>query len=197
MDLKNWKWINATDAKMEGEELVLYAPAETNYFNDPEPINGLAGIPQGLAPVLYTNVEGDFVMRAKVTPSLDTQYDAAGLMVIQDDTMWAKAVYEKTDFGTNAIVCVVTDRISDDANGCNIDQDSIWLQMARIDNTFVVHYSLDGETYYLVRIFTLPVDKEVKVGLVAQCPEGKGNYHRFGEVSIESKTLSNIRAGGM
>ena len=72
-------------------------------------------------------------------------------MIIRDEYMWAKAAFEKSDFGTNAVVCVVTDQVSDDANGCNIDQDEIWLQIVRVGDVFCTHYSLDGERFAKIR----------------------------------------------
>ena len=69
------------------------------------------------APFYYTEVKGDFVFRAKVRPNHRYTYDACALMVIRDEKMWAKAAFEKTDFGTKAAVCVVTNQVSDDANG--------------------------------------------------------------------------------
>ncbi len=45
----------------------------------------------------------------------------------------------------NAVVTVMTNEKSDDANGINVDTNEIWLQMARKDNAFAIHYSLDGK----------------------------------------------------
>ncbi|WP_416151963.1 hypothetical protein ACM26V_07595 [Salipaludibacillus sp. HK11] len=40
------------------------------------------------------------------------------------------------DFDTNAVVSVVTNQTSDDTNGCNIEGDMVWLQVARVNNAF-------------------------------------------------------------
>ena len=151
--------------------------------------------PVANAPFLYTEVKGDFVFRAKVRPGHRYVYDACALMVISDEYVWAKAAFEKSDFGTNAVVCVVTDQISDDANGCNIDQDTVWLQIVRAGDVFCVHYSLDGERFDMVRLFHLPVGESVKVGLEAQSPAGEGGIRLFSEISLENRTVKNLRAG--
>ncbi|MNV91908.1 hypothetical protein D3C71_1864520 [compost metagenome] len=114
---------------------------------------------------------------------------------MQDFQVWAKACFEKTDFNTHAVVSVVTNRISDDANGCNIIGDSVWLQVARVDNSFSFHYSLDGEKFDMMRFFSLPVGKTIKVGLVAQAPLGKGGLRTFQNFSLTNKTVKNIRYG--
>ncbi|WFA86753.1 DUF1349 domain-containing protein [Paenibacillus amylolyticus] len=121
--------------------------------------------------------------------------DLRTLMIMQDFQVWAKACFEKTDFDTHAVVSVVTNQTSDDANGSNIDSDTIWLQIARVGNSFAFHYSLDGLKYVMMRFFTLPVEETIKVGLEAQAPLGEGGPRTFQNFSLVNKTVKNIRFG--
>ena len=159
------------------------------------PENSVLSAPVANAPFFYTEVEGDFVFRAKVRPNHRYVYDACALMVIKDEYTWAKAAFEKSDFGTKAAVCVVTNQVSDDANGCNIDQDEAWLQIVRVGDVFCTHYSLDGERFDMVRLFHLPVGESVKVGLEAQSPAGEGGLRFFSDISLEKRTVQNLRSG--
>lgn len=193
--MENWKWVNESQIIKEGRDVVIYAPGDTDWFTNPVPENGVLSAPVANAPFYYQDVTGDFVFRAKVRPNFRTVYDACALMVIQDETLWTKAAFEKSDFGTTAAVCVVTKGLSDDANGCNIDADEIWLQIVRVGDVFCTHYSLDGETFYMVRLFHLPVEKTVKVGIEAQCPAGEGGMRFFSDISLEQRTVKNLRAG--
>jgi len=195
MNFDSFKWLNESKLTVDGDTITIFAPPETDYFNSPVPENGKYAKPQADAPFFYTDIEGDFVVRAKVTPNFEDNFDAACIMVIQDENLWIKAAFEKSDFDTNAVVSVVTNQISDDANGCNIDVDSIWLQIARVGDNFAVHYSLDGEKFDMVRLCMLPVNRSVKVGLEAQSPVGKGGDRVFNGFSIESRTIRNLRAG--
>ena len=195
MNLQNWKWLNESQIIHEGDEVVIYAPAKTDWFNNPVPENGLLRAPVANAPFFYTEVTGDFVFRAKVRPNFKSVYDACALMVIQDEKLWTKAAFEKSDFGTTAAVCVVTNGVSDDANGCNIAQDEVWLQIVRVGDVFCTHYSLDGERFDMVRLFHLPVEKTVKVGIEAQSPAGDGGLRFYSEISLENRTVKNLRAG--
>ena len=195
MDLSQWKWLNESRALCINGEIAIVAPGNTDWFNNPVPENGALTPPVADAPFLYTEVEGDFVFRAKLRPNHRYTYDACALMVIEDERLWAKAAFEKSDFGTKAAVCVVTNGISDDANGCNIDQDEAWLQIARVGDVFCVHYSLDGKRFDMVRLFHLPVGKCVKVGLEAQSPAGEGGLRFFADVTLEKRTVQNLRAG--
>lgn len=195
MDMKNWKWLNESQIIHENGEVVIHAPAKTDWFNNPVPVDGVLSAPVANAPFFYTEVTGDFVFRAKVRPNFKTVYDACALMVIQDEKLWTKAAFEKSDFGTTAAVCVVTNGVSDDANGCNIDQDEVWLQIVRVGDVFCTHYSLDGETFYMVRLFHLPVEKTVKIGIEAQSPAGDGGLRFYSGISLENRTVRNLRAG--
>ena len=194
-DLSGWKWLNESRAMAVDGELAILAPAGTDWFNDPVPKNGRLSAPVANAPFFYTEVSGDFVFRARVRPSHRYTYDACTLMVIRDEYMWAKAAFEKSDFGTAAAVCVVTDQVSDDANGCDIGQDFLWLQIARAGDVFCVHYSVDGERFNMVRLFHLPVGESVKAGLEAQSPAGKGGIRLFSDITLEKRTVADLRAG--
>lgn len=195
MNFADWKWLNESQVITVNGETAITAPAKTDWFNNPVPENGLLSDPVANAPFYYTEVEGDFVFRAKVRPNHRYVYDACALMVIKDEYTWAKAAFEASDFGTKAAVCVVTNQVSDDANGCNIGQDEAWLQIVRVGDVFCVHYSLDGERFDMVRLFYLPVGERVKVGLEAQSPAGEGGLRFFSDVTLEHKTVKNLRKG--
>ena len=195
MEMQNWKWLNESRIIHEGGEVVIHAPAKTDWFNNPVPENGVLSAPVANAPFFYTEVTGDFVFRAKVRPNFKTVDDACALMVIQDEKLWTKAAFEKSDFGTTAAVCVVTNGVSDDANGCNIAQDEVWLQIVRVGDVFCTHYSLDGEKFDMVRLFHLPVEKTVKVGIEAQSPAGEGGLRFYSDITLENRTVKNLRAG--
>ena len=91
--------------------------------------------------------------------------------------------------------CVATNKISDDANGCNINQDYMRLKVCRSGDVFSTHYSLDGITYNMVRLFHLPAKKSIKVGIEAQSPAGSGGMRNFSEIKLENRTVKNLRAG--
>lgn len=111
--------------------------------------------------------------------------------------MWAKLALENSDMPCKkpAVVSVVTNRISDDCNGPVRDANYVWFQISRVDDCFAFHYSTDGVEYNMVRVFTLPVGKTVKVGFEAQSPMGEGGYRYYSEISLENRRVKNIREG--
>ena len=141
------------------------------------------------------SIENNFILKVKVSHDFKETYDSASVMVMADDSHWAKCCYELTDFGTHAAVSVVTKGDSDDANGCNLEGNSAWLQVCRVGNNFAFHYSADGINFYMMRYFHLPAESLIKVGLLAQAPSGNGGKRTYEHLSIEHKTVKNIRSG--
>ncbi len=193
----DFKWLNESTIDQTNEKITIIATPKSDFFrgNSDECEEGF--LPEALtnAPFYYTDIEGDFVMRVKVSHAFTDTYDSASIMVLKDLECWAKACFEYTDFGTHAVVSVVTRGTSDDANGCNLNRNDVWLQLCRVKNDFAFHFSEDGKTFYMMRYFTLPADKVMKVGLLAQSPLGEGGERIYEHLSIEKRTVQNIRAG--
>lgn len=193
-----FKWLNESKVEKKGNAIEIYAPAKSDFFCGGNVTSDEGSLPENIcnAPYYYTEVSGDFVMRVRVSLDFLSTYDSSSVMVMKDIKNWAKFCFEQTDFGTHAVVSVVTrDNTSDDANGCNIDADKVWLHVCRRGNAFAFHYSVDGVNFYMTRFFILNFENTVKVGLVAQSPTGNGGIRIYEDLTIESKTVKNIRAG--
>ena len=195
-----FKWLNESKVKYTDSRFEILATPQADFFcgaaDDSEEASG-ASLPESLsnAPFYYTEVEGDFVLRVKASHDFEEVFDAAALMVMKDLKCWAKFCWEFTDFNTHAVTCAVTNGVSDDACGCNIDGNTAWLQICRVGNNFAFHHSVDGENYYLTRCFYLPADPVIKVGMMAQAAIGEGGVRIYEDWSLEKRTVENIRAG--
>lgn len=197
MNFDSFKWINESTSEYKDGVLTLQATDNTDYFNSPVKENGFFPQPVFNASLYYTELTGDFVFKARGSLEFLNTYDAAALMVYENENVWAKFALENSDMPCRkpAVVSVVTNRISDDCNGPVVDGNSLWFQITRVDDCFAFHYSLDGEVYNMVRVFTLPVGQTVKVGFEAQAPMGPGGQRHYDHISIEHKRVENIRAG--
>lgn len=193
----DFKWLNESGIKTAENRIEITAPAKTDFFcgSIDECEEGI--LPETLcnAPYYYTEVEGDFVLTVRVSHDFKDTYDSASVMVMKDMKCWAKCCFELTDFGTHAAVSVVTKGDSDDANGCDLEGNAAWLRVCRVGNNFSFHYSVDGESFRMMRYFHLPAERAIKVGLLAQAPTGGGGVRVYENLSIEHKTVKNIRAG--
>ncbi|ABX41809.1 DUF1349 domain-containing protein [Lachnoclostridium phytofermentans] len=190
MNYNDFQWTIETQYEVVEDGIHIYAPAKTDYF-----VNPADGKVVTDAPFFYKEVEGDFVLRAKVSHDFVSTYDACVLLALENEKLWAKACFEYTDLGTHSVVTVMTNERSDDANGVDVDGDEVWLQLSRKDNLFAIHYSQDGKEFKMARLCNLPMQKKIKVGLEAQSPTGDGGSRRFSNVSLELRSLEDIRKG--
>ena len=182
-----FKWLNEGKIKTDNNRIEIFAPAQSDFFFNNGAIGEEGITPESLcnAPFYYTEIIGDFVMRVKVSHDFKDTYDSASIMVMHDMQNWAKACFEMTDFGTHAAVSVIArNGESDDANGCNIEGNDAWLQICRCGKSFAFHYSIDGEKFYMMRFFNLPVSETVKV-----------LTRIYTDLTFEKKTVKNIRMG--
>ncbi|NLJ96408.1 MAG: DUF1349 domain-containing protein [Clostridiales bacterium] len=190
MNFNDYEWTIEAKHEIKENGIDIYAPANTDYF-----VNPVDGKVIADAPFFYKEVEGDFIFKARMSHDFVSTFDACVLLALAHDKLWAKACFEYTDFGTNAVVTVMTNERSDDANGINVDSKEIWLQIARKDNVFAIHYSFDGEEFIMARLAHLPMPKKIKVGIEAQSPTGQGGNRRFRDVSLEMRSPVDIRMG--
>jgi hypothetical protein len=92
-------------------------------------------------------------------------------------------------------VSVVTNGVSDDANGADLAASDLWLQVCRVGDLFGFQYALDGKSWRLVRYFKLRLADPVQVGLVAQCPGGPGTTVEWLELTVEQRSVRDLRRG--
>ena len=125
MQFDNFKWLFESSYEKTERGIRIYAPEKTNLFVNPS--NDKVDF---TIPFLYQEVEGDFVLRAKVCHDFQKVYDACVLLALDHERMWAKACFEFTDIGTHSVVTVMNNGNSDDANNEIIDGNQVWLQLA-------------------------------------------------------------------
>ena len=184
-------WLNETGWEpLSDGGLRIHTGPKTDFFQNPNRQGG-----SDSAHLLWLPVTGDFVAQAHVRPTFTSTYDAGALMVRGDETHWAKVCFEATDFDTHAAVSVVTNGLSDDANGPNLDVPDVWLQVVRVGDLVALHYALDGKAWRMVRYCTLPLPDEVQVGIVTQSPIGPGTTIDVYSFTIERRTVKDLRAG--
>ena len=100
-----FKWLNESTIKEMDGRIEIMAPGQTDFFcgSIDECEEGILPESLGNAPYYYTEVEGDFVLKVKVSHDFKDTYDSASVMVMKDLNCWAKCCYELTDFGLNLL----------------------------------------------------------------------------------------------
>lgn len=176
---------------VSGNVLTIEAIPGKDFFVNPVDDSVVAD-----AAFVYRPVVGDFVCRAKISLEHKAKFDGGALFAYQDDTHWVKACFEQGDYGFKSVVTVATDGVSDDCYGVTVHGDFVWLQLARTDDVFSIHYSFDGMQWFMSRLCSsMLFDRLLKVGFEAQSPTGDGGTRTFTDFEILDHRLSDPRAG--
>lgn len=174
------------------DSIEIVAPAKADFFIDmlkPEE-------PKADAPFYYEKRRGDFTARVKVRPEFKALYDAGGIFVYGGPAKWLKLEFEQTPYGYPSVVMVVTDGVSDDANGEAMPgREELWLQVSRRGDDWAFHFSEDGKKWKLGRYFRLKMKDELRVGIEAQSPTGKGCKVLFSKLSLAEGSPKDLRKG--
>jgi uncharacterized protein len=183
------RWLNEPESTSSGAGLLtIAAGARTDFFVDPA-----GGAVLANAPAVVASVEGDFVLSASLSVAFASTFDAGALFVWGGERSWAKLAFELSPQRERMIVSVVTRDRSDDCNSTVVTGDSVGLRVARTDDAFAFHASVDGGRWDLVRHFHLPDAPEV--GFEAQSPTGDGCAASFSDIRFERRTLLELRDG--
>lgn len=129
------------------------------------------------------------------TVDFESTFDAGVLLLWLDDRRWGKLCFEYSP-DEPMIVSVVTRGVSDDANAFAVDGMTVWLRVARIDQTFAYHASLDGTTWRMIRFFTFDhVATHATIGFEAQSPTGDGCVVTFDDIRFSRERLGELWDG--
>ena len=191
-NLGDFKWLNEPKSfQIENGTLKVVAKKETDFFNNPEDMEKVS-----TAPLLFKEINGDFVAKALVRPDFTSLWNAVALMVHIDNDNWIKFAFENSDATGKSIVSVVTKNVSDDANGVILnDQDQIWLKLVRKGNIFSMLWSINGRDFKMARLSAMPKIDSVKIGIEFQSPVGESAAHRIEYFEIEKITVKDLRKG--
>jgi regulation of enolase protein 1 (concanavalin A-like superfamily) len=111
------------------------------------------------------------------------------------DHSWVKLALERSPQGRAMVVSVVTDGLSDDANGRVVEGGAVWLRISRIAAACALHASDDGVRWDLVRHFAFAAPDGLTAGFLAQSPTGDGCAATFDGFEYVAQTLADLRDG--
>lgn len=174
------QWYNEPPKwRAEGETLTATAGARTDFWRKTHD-----GGMRDHGHFYYKAVTGDFTARVKLIGQYVGLYDHAGLMVRVDEAHWLKCGIEFVNGVQNASV-VVTRDWSDWSILPLANPPAMWLQVVRRGVTLEISFSLDGESYTMIRQAFLTEAATVQVGPMLAAPVGAGFEARFEGLRIE------------
>lgn len=160
--------------------LSIVAGAQTDCFIEPAGAYAKDNAPCAL----WTPPDPNFLLSAKVTVGFSAAFDAGTIQLRATPTLWARVCFEYLPQGQPMVVSVVTRGVSDDCNSVVIDDNELYLRVARTPRTIAFHYSRDGHYWHFVRYFSLGAVENVRVGFSAQAPTGDTCTADFSEINL-------------
>jgi regulation of enolase protein 1 (concanavalin A-like superfamily) len=184
-----WK-IAPVSSHVENDVLTITTGKSTDWFIAPTDRSVTAN-----APVLLFQPAEEFVLSAKVRIEFGKQWDAGTLMVYAGGDSWAKLAFEMSVYGEPTIVSVVTRGVSDDCNSAVITGNTVYLQVAKVGRTLSFYYSTGGQSWRLVRTFTLGETQSLLAGFSVQSPIGEGASAAFSGIKYSPRAIKDIFKG--
>ena len=182
----------AENTKVHGPKLTLTSEAKRDNFRDP---NGK--LSSNTAPVLLTEVDNKqpFTFTARVTPTFLETYDAGALYIWIKDDLWLKMAFEMDERRRTRMVTVRTTGTSDDNNHDVVAAKSVHMKISSDAQTVGFYYSLDEQTWQLIKLFRNDYPEKIWLGVSAQSPVGKGASATFEDVVLTRTSVADFRLG--
>lgn len=137
----------------------------------------------------YQEVIGGFTAEVKITGDYAALYDQSGLMVRESELVWMKCGIEYLD-GVQQASTVITRDFSDwSVLPLHQAPKFIWIRVQRTKETIEVFYSLDGESYTMLREAYLTETPALQVGIMTCAPKGDGfstNFEGFKVTTVKA-----------
>jgi regulation of enolase protein 1 (concanavalin A-like superfamily) len=140
-------------------------------------------------PFYYQERSGNFEAKVRIQANYHELYHQAGLMIRIDEENWIKAGIEFVN-GKQNLSAVVTRGFSDWSVTARSDSPAfLWLRLQRFHDTVQVSYSLDNETWAMIRLAYFPPAAPARIGMFAAAP-GKEPF----EVTFDHFSISALDA---
>lgn len=166
-----------------GKETDLYTFVDGNYYTNNTP------------KLLFTP-DTDFIFSARVKPTFEGIYDGGAILLYSDSLNWAKILFEKVDENTLLIgSSVVSGKQTDDSYHGNIEQQDIWLKVAKSGKIFNFYHSLDGKKWSLTRTFHYDEAESLKLGFYTQSPKGPECPVTFSDIRYKGVGFTDFVTG--
>lgn len=182
----------AENTRVADRKLTLTSAAKRDNFRDP---NGK--LSSNTAPVLLTEVDNQrpFTFTARIAPTFLETYDAGALYIWVKDDLWLKMAFEMDERRRTRMVTVRTNGTSDDNNHDVVAAKSVHMKISSDARTVGFYYSLDDQTWQLIKLFRNDYPEKIWLGVSAQSPVGNGTSATFEDIALTQTSVADFRLG--
>lgn len=184
--------VNSPEYTMLNDTITLSSGAKTDFFNAPDGLTRASN-----APLLLKEIDNakPFTFMAKVKPEFKDTYDAGTIYLFYNENLWQKFAFEMDERGITRVVTVRTIGTSDDNNHDAIMQEDVFMKISSDTKNIGFYYSLDGQTWQLVRLYRNDYPSTIFIALSSQSPIGSGINSQFTEIKFTDESIANFRLG--
>lgn len=168
---------------IKNKQLVIESNAKTDFWQ-----NTHYGFQADNGHLLYTEVEGDFILETQVDCEFNNQYDQAGLMVRDSENCWVKTSVEYEPDESNKLGAVVTNHGYSDWSTQDADDNftRFSLRIIRKNSDYIIRcFSEITDDWIQLRMFHLFDKPVMKAGIYCCSPKESGFISRFNYLKIE------------
>ncbi len=179
--MKKMQWFNEPDQwEIIGDNsMSMQVTAQTDFWRKTH-----YGFTVDDGPFYHASVGGEFEVKVKITGDYKARFDQMGLMIRKNEKTWIKTGVEFVNEAIN-ISAVVTHENSDwSVVELKQKPQAVWLRAIRRLDAIEMQYSLDGESFTMLRLAWFPDNTPVMVGLMAASPDGAGFQALFEDFSL-------------
>ena len=176
--------------------VIFRANPHADYFCDPNE----GKMPKNDAAVLLMEIDNKkpFTYSAKVKSgfTLEGTYNAAVLFVYANDKLWQKLCFEQDERGNHRVVTVRTLGTSDDNNHEVFNEtEYIYFKISSDTQSIGSYYSLDGQTWQMVRLYKNNYGDKVYLGISSQAPQSDECISTFEDLRLTTDHVTDFRMG--
>lgn len=177
--------INPSEIVIKDNIIKILAFPQTDFFTE----RGCTNMYN--APFYYFYIKTNFIIKVKVSLDFETINDSAAIMIMKNTNVWAKLnlVFENSE--QRSIISIVKDNKLCIQNKHTISKSIVWFKVQRLESIFTFYYSFDNKKFIMLKSFDLNTDNEIKVGLVAQSPNGLGGVGIFEDLIIDKINIES------
>ena len=170
---------------VDGKTLSITADKQTDWY-----VSAMGDEPRNNSPRLLFKPTDDFSLSAKVNVDFQSQWDGGVLVLYVNDSLFAKFCLEMTIEKHPAIVSVVTRGLSDDNNSIAVKGTSAYLKVTKVGHAIYFFASEDGQSWSLIRVFSLGDNLDLRVGFSSQAPVGDRCTTTFSQIEYSPRKVN-------
>ena len=181
--LENFEWYNDPEnVRFEGEAMDIYAKKNTDFWQSIH-----RGFKKDSGHFFFSRQDKNFILTMKWHFDEIDKFSQCGIMLRIDERNWFKASIMNDDEDGDVLASSLTIGGHSDWSGFSLKKSiqDIWFRLNRVDDDYIVSYSLDGIDFIKMRLFYMQSYEEVKVGAYIASPNKEKFHAMLSNIQIE------------